>query len=288
MRITKAIIPLGGLSTRFLPASKSVPKCMFPVVDKPIIQYLIEELSACGVTEILILLGRNNEAIQNHFDKAPELESILLQDNKLSLLEKSFRTYQLANISYKRLPEPKGVADALLQAKSFICNEPFVLIFGDEMLYNKNCNAIEQMLKVYNKTKQSVIGCYNVDKKDTYKYGIMQLEEKNGVNKVISIVEKPKPENAPSTLSAIGKYILEYDFFDILQDVSKNFDKEKNFTDSLNMLAKRNKLVACEIDGERFDTGNKLGFILANIAYGLRDEEISEELKKQVINLLNL
>ena len=280
MKIKKAIIPLGGLATRFLPASKSVPKTMFPVVDKPILQYLIEELSESGVTEILLLVGRNNEAILNHFDKTPELDDILLKENKIEFYNKAHKPCTLANILYKRVYEPKGVADVVLQAEHFVNNEPFIVAFGDEMFYNKEKSAVQQMIEIFEKTNTNIIGCYNVDKKDVHKYGIMKTQDENGFLKVKGIVEKPKPENAPSTLSAVGKYILKSEVFDILKELNNNkFNKEKNFTEALDILATNDKLIACDLIGERYDTGSKTGYLLANVAYGLKDEEINQQFK---------
>lgn len=287
MSVKKAIIPVGGLATRFLPASKAVPKCMFPVVDKPILQYLVEELSECGVTEILILVGRNNEAVFNHFDKVPELYDILQRDNKQAFLQKADKPCHIANITYKRIYEPRGVADVVMHAKSFVGNDPFFVVFGDELFYNSEISSIKQMSDLYNKTNKCVIGCYNVDKKDVSKYGIMAINNVDGVLNVTGIVEKPKVEEAPSTLSAVGKYILTSDVFGILEKVTQNFNKETNYTETLNVLAKTGKLVASDLIGERYDTGSKLGYLLANIAYGLKDVEISDKLKAEIKKMLD-
>lgn len=286
MSIKKAIIPLGGLATRFLPASKAVPKGMFPVVDKPILQYLVEELSECGVTEILILVGRNNEAVFNHFDKIPELYDVLQRDNKLALLEKAEKPCKLANILYKRIYEPRGVADVIMQTKTFVGNDPFFVVFGDELFYNNEKSSIKQMIELFDKTGKCVIGCYSVDKKDVSKYGIMAIDNVDGILNVTNIVEKPKVEEAPSTLSAVGKYVLTADVFEILEEVNKNFNKETNYTEALNILAHNGKLVASDLVGERYDTGGKLGYLLANVAYGLKDPEIADKLKEELTKML--
>ncbi len=286
MSIKKAVIPLGGLATRFLPASKAVPKAMFPVVDKPIVQYLVEELSACGVTDILILVGRNNEAILNHFDKFPEMNFALQRDNKLALLEKAEKPCKLANIFYKRIYDPNGVADAVMNTKTFVGSDPFFVVFGDELFYNSEKSSIKQMVELYDKTNKCIIGCYNVDKKDVSKYGIMAIDNVDGILNVTNIVEKPKVEEAPSTLSAVGKYVLTPDVFDILDEVSKNFNKETNYTEALNILAHTGNLVAADLVGERYDTGGKLGYLLANVSYGLKDPEIAEKFKEELIKML--
>lgn len=286
MSVKKAIIPLGGLATRFLPASKAVPKAMFPVVDKPILQYIVEELSACGVTDILILVGRNNEAVLNHFDKFPELNERLVSDGKLALLDKAEQPCNLANIVYKRMYEPRGVADVIMQTKTFVGTDPFVVVFGDELFYNSQTSSIKQMLDVYDKTKKNIVGCYAVDPDEVYKYGIMAIDAVDDILNITKIVEKPKVGEAPSTLSAVGKYILNYEVFDILDEVSKNFNKETNYTEALNILAEQGRLVACDLVGERYDTGGKLGYLLANVAYGLKDGDISEELKAKLLEML--
>lgn len=286
MSVKKAIIPLGGLATRFLPASKAVPKGMFPVVDKPILQYIIEELSEAGVTDILLLVGRNNEAILNHFDKFPELNENLTRDGKFALLEKAEKPVHLARILYKRMYDPRGVADVVMNARTFIGNDPFFMVYGDELFYNENSSSIKQMIDVYNQTQKAVVGCYSVDPKDVYKYGIMAIDNVDGILNITHMVEKPKVEEAPSTLSAVGKYILNPDVFEVIEEVSKNFNKEKNFTEALNILAGQGKVVACDLKGERYDTGSKLGYLLANVAYGLKDKEICEELKNNLITML--
>lgn len=284
MKVKKAIIPLGGMSTRFLPASKSIPKEMFPVVDKPIIQYLIEELSASGITDILLIIGRNRECLMKHFDEAPELFKMLEKENKVELLKKAKHPCNLANLSYLKILEPNGVADALMNAKEFICDEPFIVAFGDEMFYNPSFSATKQLLKEFEKVNKSVIGCYEIPKEDVYKYGIMKVKNVNDALQVESIIEKPKIDESPSTLCAVGKYLLTSDIFNKIEEVSVNFDKEKNFTQALNLLALDNNLVACNLKGERYDTGTKFGYLLANVCYALHDDEISkqfmDELKK--------
>ncbi len=285
MKVKKAIIPLSGLATRFLPASKSVPKEMFPVVDKPIIQYLIEELSACGVTDILLLIGRNRECLMNHFDKTPELFETLEKENKFELLDKALKPCKLATITYKRVYEPRGVAEALLIAKEFTCGEPFIVAFGDEMFYNPNLSATQQLINEFNNVKHSVLGCYEIPKEDVYKYGILDVKQnKNGLL-IETIVEKPAVDKAPSNLCAIGKYLLTNDIFEKLEIANENFNKETNFTDALELLAKDDKLYALTLKGERFDTGTKLGYVMANIFYALQDNDISNQLKNEISKL---
>ena len=285
MKVTKAVIPLGGLATRFLPASKSVPKEMFPVIDKPIIQYLVEELSEAGITDILFLIGRGRESLLNHFDKNPELNEHLFKNEKYDLLEPVNKQNKLANCHYIRCYETNGVAKALLYGENFVGSSPFVVLFGDEMFYNKDISATKQMLNEFEKTNKAVIGCVNVKKEYVSKYGIVDIETKDGVDYVKNMVEKPQPEEAPSTLASVGKYVLTSDIFEIIKN-NKVLDRERNFTQALTELAKQNNLVCVTLDGERYDTGSKLGYILANINYALKDETIKESLLKEMKSII--
>ena len=190
MKITKAVIPLGGLATRFLPASKSIPKEMFPIVDKPIVEYLVEELSESGITDIIFLVGRGREALLNHFDKNPELNQFLTEHNKTELLDKVNSQPKLANIHYIRCYETNGVAKALLLAENFVNSSPFVVLFGDEMFYNKDISATKQMLDEFEKTNKSVIACVNVKKEEVSSEGVVAINEENGIKNVVDMVEK--------------------------------------------------------------------------------------------------
>ena len=285
MKITKAVIPLGGYATRFLPASKSVPKEMFAVVDKPILQYLVEELSNAGITDILFLIGRGKEAILNHFDKNPELDNFLIKNNKLDLLEKANSSCNLAKLHYLRCYEANGVAKALLLAENFVGDSPFIVAFGDEMFYSSNISATQQIIEEYNKTDKSIIGCVNVKREEVSSYGVIDIEEKDGVKFVRNMVEKPKVEDAPSTLIANGKYLLTPNIFKYIKE-NKVLDREKNFTEALIEVAKKDGLVAKQLDGVRYDTGSKVGYILANVFYALKDEEINKKLKSELKELL--
>ncbi len=284
MKIKKAIIPAGGLATRFLPASKAIPKEMFPIVDKPILQYLIEELSSAGIEEVLIVIGRGKEAIPRHFDKAPELYDNLTKNNKTEFLALADSPCHLAKITYLYAYEPNGVANVVMSAKSFVNNEPFVMVFGDELILNPEISATQQMIELFNKTNLSVIGCKAVPGSETHKYGIMKLEKKHGIDYVVDMVEKPK-SNPPSNLSAVGKYLLMPEIFDVIESVlENNKNKETSFTESLRELGQHGKLVSCDISGKRFDTGSKLGFIVANIEYALSNPEIGNELNEYLKN----
>ena len=284
MKITKAVIPLGGYATRFLPASKSIPKEMFPVVDKPILQYLVEELSNAGITDILFLIGRGKEAILNHFDKNPELNHFLKKNEKFELLDKANYPCKLANIHYIRCYEPNGVANALLLAENFVGTSPFVVLFGDEMFFNPNLSATQQLVDEFERTHKSVIGCVNVKKEEVSSYGVVELENRDGIKFVKNMVEKPKVEEAPSTLISVGKYVLTSEIFEHIKNNSE-LDRERNFTQALTEVAKNNNLVCVELDGKRFDTGTKLGYVMANVFYALNDSDVKDKLLSELSSM---
>lgn len=274
--INKAVILCGGLATRFLPICKSVPKEMLPILDKPILQYIVEELSSAGITDILIVLGRNKEALVNHFDKNIELEERLAKTNKHDVLQNLTKLESLANITFIRQIDPKGTAHGVSKAKNWAGDQPFMLIFGDELFYNKDISRAQQLINFYNQTKKSVIAVQHVDKHLVYKYGIIDGQKVNdGVYKVNKIVEKPKVENAPSTLSYLGPAILTKEIFPLIEKTAPT-NLEVYLTDTFNLLAKQNTLYAKELKGKRFDIGNVEGFVKTNIFYALQDDNIKD------------
>lgn len=282
--IKKAVILCGGLGTRLLPYTKSIPKEMIPILDKPILQILLEELKDAGIEKALIILGRNKECIQNHFDKNIELENAL--KNKADLLKKAKGTENIIDITYKRCLEPKGTANALESAKDFVGNDTFLMLFGDELMKSK-ISVIKQLSKAYKKCKNNIISVQKVDKIAAHKYGIIQpLDLGGGLYKVLDFVEKPKESEAPSNISYLGAAILKKQIFDEIKKIAPDKNGFYNITDAYKELIKQEKLYAYEIEGERFDTGNKFGFVKANIAYGLADAEIDKQLKEYIISLL--
>lgn len=275
--IKKAVVLCGGLGTRFLPISKSVPKEMMPLLDKPIIQVLLEELRDAGIEQVMIILGRGKEALCNHFDRNIEIEQ-RIKDN-IELFKKDQSSLNIVEITYRRCLEPRGTADALNMAKNFIGNDPFVMMFGDEVLFGEK-STTQQLVSAYEKYQQTVIAVQPVDRKEVYKYGICALKEiEKGYYQVTKIVEKPKVEEAPSNISYIGGAILKPDIFDEIPNIKPNAKGEFVLTDGFAKMAQENKIFAKEIIGNRQDMGNKLGFIKANVEAGLLDNEISTELK---------
>ena len=278
--IKKAIIPAAGLGTRFLPATKAQPKEMLPIVDKPTIQYIVEEAVASGIQDIIIVTGRTKKAIEDHFDKSVELEMELEKKQSKELLEIARNVSQIANIYYIRQKEPKGLGHAVLTAKTFIGNEPFAVLLGDDVIDSEK-PALKQMIEVYNQYNASVLGVQTVERKDVNKYGIVdgiQLEER--VYRVNDMVEKPAVEVAPSTVAVLGRYIITPEIFDFLEKQEVGAGGEIQLTDALNKLAKVQPMYAYDFIGNRYDVGNKMGFLQATVEFALKREEIQAEFKE--------
>ena len=282
--VKKAVILCGGLATRFLPISKSVPKEMFPLLDKPILQVIVEDLAKAGIKDILIIVGRGKECILNHFDKNVELEQRLLQTGKLDFLAKAQEPQKLANIFYLRQYEPKGTGACIESVKSFVGEEPFAMMFGDEVMFCEGKNVVEQLLETYQKENKSVIAVKRVPMEEIYRYGIISTgkEIDNGYE-VKNIVEKPKVEDAPSDISYTGPAILKNEIFEALEKLEVEEGKEKSLTDSFKFLCEKNSLCARFVEGQRHDMGNKFGFVIANIEACLRDEEFSPKMKEYIM-----
>lgn len=280
MVVRKAIIAAGGLGTRFLPATKAIPKEMFPIVDTPTLEILVKELSKAGIEQILIITGRGKDCIMNHFDSNFELETILEREGKDKLKQKSENSTNLAEIFFKRQIHPSGFADAILKGESFVNGEPFILCVGDEIVYNDGDSATEQLVKLFEKNNKSILAVKEVKDEDVHKYGIIdKVDMEDRLFKVNKIVEKPKLENAPSRFASIGKYLLTSDVFDIIKNTEKT-GKEVDFSKCLSTLAETKGLLASDIEGIRYDTGSKLGYVIANLEFALRDDEIKEELSE--------
>ena len=275
-KIGKAIIPAAGLGTRFLPATKAQPKEMLPVVDKPTLQYIIEEAVQSGIEEILIITGRNKTSIENHFDKSVELELELERKGKDDLLAEVREISNMANIHYIRQKEPKGLGHAIYCAKSFIGREPFAVLLGDDIVYaQKPC--LKQMIEVYDRYRSSILGVQEVDKGDVSKYGIVdgaRLEER--VYRVKGLVEKPDIERAPSRIAILGRYIISPAIFDILACTRPGKGGEIQLTDALQELAQKEAMHAYIFEGRRYDVGDRQGFLEATVEYALRREDLRE------------
>lgn len=277
MKVKKAVIPAAGLGTRFLPVTKSVPKEMLPIVDIPTIQYIIEEIVASGIEEILVITGRNKEIIANHFDHVPELEMLLQSKNKLSELEMVNQITNMANVFTVRQGEAKGLGHAVLCAKDFVGNEPFAVVLGDDIVYNDENPALKQMLDVFDKYQASVIGVQTVPHENVNKYGIVSgtiVDDR--IVEVSDLVEKPPIDEAPSDLAILGRYIITPAIFEILEHTERGAGGEIQLTDGLKVLAKQEKMLAYDFIGRRYDVGDKLGFLEATVEYGLRTEGLGE------------
>lgn len=276
----KAVILCGGLATRMLPITKSIPKEMMPVLNKPVLDYLINDLVDCGVTEILIVTNRGKECIENYYDLSPELTERLTSTNKLELLQEVNEIATKANIHFIRQISPLGTGHALKRAQSFVGQDPFLFMFGDELMYNPTMPLVSQLLAEYNKTKTCVISAATCPIQESEKYGMLKLDG----GKLKQIVEKPKPEHAPSNVCFLGNSIFTPGIFN---HIKPNPSGETGVVDALNSLVEVEDVNVCMVKGERQDVGSKLGLIKANIFYGLADSEISAELKEYMQSLLN-
>lgn len=288
MKIRKAIIPAAGLGTRFLPATKAQPKEMLPIVDKPTLQFIIEEAIDSGIEEILIITGRNKSSIENHFDKSVELELELEKSGKTELLEEIRKISDMVNIHYIRQKEPKGLGHAIYCAKSFIGNEPFAVLLGDDIVYNPEKPCLKQIIEIYDEYKTTILGVQEVNKDDVSRYGIVDGKKiVDGVYKVKDLVEKPHKDDAPSNIAILGRYIINPAIFKILENVKPGKDGEIQLTDGLKELAKIEAMYAYIFKGKRYDVGNKLGFLEATVEYALRREEIKDEFLKFLTETVN-
>ncbi|AXH98426.1 UTP--glucose-1-phosphate uridylyltransferase [Sporosarcina sp. PTS2304] len=278
-KVTKAVIPAAGLGTRFLPATKAQPKEMLPIVDKPAIQYIVEEAVASGIEDIIIISGRNKRSIEDHFDKSVELETSLQAKEKYDVLKEIEAISSLANIHYIRQKEAKGLGDAIYCAKSFIGNEPFAVLLGDIVLQSEQ-PVLAQLLDVYEQQPVSVIGVQDVPKTEVVHYGIIDpltIDSDSGIIEVNKFVEKPTVEEAPSTLAIMGRYILTPAIFDILKETTPGAGGEIQLTDAIEKLKETERIVACDVKGIVHDVGSKLGFVKATIDFALERPELRDD-----------
>lgn len=290
-KVTKAVIPAAGLGTRVLPATKAQPKEMLVIVDKPSLQYIVEELVLSGITDILIVTGRNKNSIEDHFDFSYELENTLEKDGKFELLKKVDEISSMANIYYVRQNHPFGLGHAILKAKSFIGDDPFVIALGDDIVYNQEKPVAKQLIESYEKYGANIIGVQEVEKKDVSKYGIVKpfkiLDE--DTVEMIDFIEKPNIDEAPSNLACLGRYLLSGDIFKYLEETKPGKGGEIQLTDAiLKMLNDNKKVFAYNFKGKRYDIGNKFGLLKANIEFGLRNEETRKELLNYLKNELEV
>ncbi len=281
-KIKKAVFPVAGMGTRFLPATKASPKEMLPIVDKPLIQYAVEEAVEAGCTDIVFITGRNKRSIEDHFDKAYELETELERKNKNALLELTQNILPAGvNLMYIRQTEALGLGHAVLCAAPAVGDEPFAVILADDLI-DAPKGALAQMMDVYNATGSSVLGVETVDPSQTGSYGIVEIEPKDAYQRVTSIVEKPKPADAPSNLAVVGRYILTPAIFDLLRHTQAGAGGEIQLTDAIATLLKQETVLAHAFSGQRYDCGSKLGYLQATLAYGCKHPEVGAEFAKMV------
>lgn len=286
-KVKKAIIPAAGMGTRFLPATKAMAKEMLPIVDKPGIQFIVEEAIASGIEDILIITGKSKRSIEDHFDSNIELEEHLKKQEKWELLD-AIKVKSDVNLFFIRQPYPRGLGDAVLHAKAFVGDEPFVVMLGDDIMHGES-PLTQQLIDVYQQTSAANIAVMEVPREETNRYGIIDPEQefKDGIYNVQQFVEKPNPEDAPSNLAIIGRYLLTPEIFTILETLEPGAGNEIQLTDAINILNQTQRVFAKRFDGKRYDTGDKFGFIQMSLDYGLEHPEIKDELKDYILELAN-
>ena len=278
--IRKCVFPVAGMGTRFLPATKASPKEMLPIVDKPLIQYAVEEAVAAGCTELVFITGRNKRCIEDHFDKAYELETELAYRNKNKLLD-FVQDILPPNVTclYIRQPEALGLGHAVLCSRAAIGNDPFAVVLADDLI-DAHPGALSQMMAVYNQTGFNVLGVESVDPQQTSAYGIVEVAPQQGFDYIRSIIEKPHPDEAPSNLGVVGRYILSARIFDFLTNLPVGAGGEIQLTDAIAHLLTEEKMIAYAINGRRYDCGDKLGYLEATVAYGMKHPLVGKEFKQ--------
>ncbi len=285
-KITKAIIPAAGLGTRFLPATKAMPKEMLPILDKPTIQYIVEEAVKAGITDIIIVTGKHKRAIEDHFDSQKELEWNLEKSGKTELLEKVQFSTNLANIFYVRQNEQKGLGHAIWTARQFIGNEPFAVLLGDDIV-ESDTPAIKQLMDKYDETEKSVIGVQTVPMEETYRYGIVESRNSNGrLHEVDRFIEKPALGTTESQLAIMGRYVLSPEIFDLLENQTEGAGGEIQLTDAIDKLNNVDKVYAYDFDGTRYDVGEKFGFIQTTIEFALKDSDLEGKLREYLKSII--
>lgn len=286
MNIKKAVIPTAGLGTRFLPITKAVPKSMLPIIDRPTVDFIIDEIKAAGIEEVIIITSHNTDVIENHFKENKELEERLLEDGKKELYDIALETRNRVKVTFVKQEVLNGLAGALLCAEKVIGNEPFAMLLGDEIIYTpagaKPC--IAQLCDCYNKTGKSVVATMKVSDSEVDKYGNLGIKKDGEIKTVYAMKEKPSAENKLSDYAIIGRYVLSPEIFTEIKKLRCR-GREMILTEALSRLAETDRLVAAEFSGTRYDVGDKFGYLRANVEYGLRDEALSEKVKNLVLTL---
>ena len=286
-KIKKAVIPAAGFGTRFLPSTKATPKEMLPIVDRPTIQYIVEEALESGIEDILVISGHAKRAIEDYFDSAPILEEALRKSGKTELLEMVQQTADI-RVHYIRQREMRGLGDAILTAKAFVGSEPFAVLLGDDVVYtDKGKPALKQLIEIYETYGRTVLGCQTVAKEAVVNYGIVDGSKLDNerILKVNDMVEKPSVEDAPSQLAVLGRYIITPSVFEILEKTPAGKGGEVQLTDALKVLAQREAVFAYDFIGERYDLGDKLGFLKAQVEFALRREDLGAAFREYLLEL---
>ena len=287
MKVRKAVIPAAGLGTRFLPATKAMPKEMLPIVDKPTIQYIIEEAIASGIEEILIITGKSKRAIEDHFDRSAELEAELEKKKNDELLKIVKDVSEMVDIHYIRQKEARGLGHAIYCARTFVGNEPFAVLLGDDVVYNQEVPCLKQMMNCYDAYQTSVLGVQTVRDEDVCKYAIVDGSRvSDKVYTVKDLVEKPAVHEAPSNVAILGRYIINPGIFDILAETKPGKGGEIQLTDALKELALKEDMYAYDFEGKRYDVGNKQGFLEATVEHALRREDLRDEFLEYLVKVV--
>jgi UTP--glucose-1-phosphate uridylyltransferase len=284
--IKKAVVPVAGLGTRFLPATKSIPKEMLPIVDRPLILYIVEEAVEAGIEHIVFVTGRHKNPLEDFFDHNYELEDTLERQGKKELLKIARSISEMVSVASIRQKNPKGLGHAVLAARPVVGEEPFAVLLGDEIMHGKP-NVMSQLVKAFEKTEKSVVAIMKVPPEDSVKYGMVKVKKSSDKNlfAIEDVVEKPKPEKAPSQFALPGRYIFTAQIFDELEKTKPSVNGEIQLTDAMTTLAKKEGLWGLEFEANRYDAGDKFGFLRANIEFGLRHPEVKAELKKYIRDL---
>lgn len=287
MRIKKAVIAAAGLGTRVLPASKAVPKEMLNIVDKPAIQYIVEEVVSSGIEEIMIIISRGKTTIEDHFDKSPELENVLLRKEDSTKYDQILKISDMANIYYIRQKEARGLGDAVLCAKSFVGNEPFAVLYGDDIIKSSN-PVCKQLCDTYDEFGLGVVGIKEVTREQIKKYSSMKVDfVRDNLFKITDMIEKPDDDQILSLYSILGRCVLPPEIFSILEYTSLGYGGELQLTDAMKKLAQINGMIGVDFIGKRYDMGNKFGIMCANVEFALEHDEIGEDFKAYLKNLVN-
>ncbi len=285
MRVRKAVFPAAGLGTRFLPATKAQPKEMLPIVDKPTIQYVIEEAAASGIQDVIIVTGRGKNAIEDHFDRSLELEQILIQRGKMDLVSEIREISSLVSVSYIRQKEPLGLGHAILVARNLVGDEPFAVFLGDDII-DSSVPCMGQMMRVFEQVQNAVLAIQEVPRQEVKHYGIIDgVPIRDRIYEIKDMVEKPDPERAPSTLAIIGRYILPPEIFDLLEQTEPDEGGEIQLTNALRALLRRRPIYGFQFEGKRYDAGNKLGFLKATVEFALKRPDLAEDFAKYLKSL---